>query len=141
MRTHVDYMDAMAFAVKKTLEGRISPLNFMLILGFISSLVLLYSSLQVHFDNLASNIESEQRMKQMLIEEKAYLTANLNNLTSPERIIPLVTRLGMQAGTADDVRRIAYYENPELYRKEAGFWAQNDKAAGQGEMPVAKAED
>jgi len=70
----------LSFIVKRALEGRISPLNFLLLLGFISSLVLLYISLHFY------------------------------DLVSAERIIPISKKLGLRAGTPHEVRRLAIYE-------------------------------
>ncbi len=140
MRTHTDYMDDAAMVIKKALEGRISPMNFLLIVGFFSSLVLLYISLHVHFQTLSGQINSGMVQAEKLGEEKILLTAEHNRLTSPDRIIPLVQELGLKAGSTEEVTRIACYDNRKQFRKEAVRWAQAGLGESGTSMPGGKLE-
>ena len=124
MKTHTDYLDAVTLVIKRALEGRISPLNFLLIVGFFSSLILLYISLHVHFQTLSGELNEEVRLRQKLNEEKIFLTAEHDRLSSPERIIPLVQELGLRAGSSEEVKRVAFYNSRKLFRKESAGWAQ-----------------
>lgn len=127
--------------IKRTLEGKISPLSFLLIVGFISSLVMLYISLHVHFQTLAGDINDNTVLRERLVEEKSRLTAEHDRLSSPERIIPLVMEQGLIAGGSDDIKRVAYYNSYKLFRKEAAWWAQA-AAAGEDEgLPHASPEN
>ncbi|MBU8922273.1 MAG: hypothetical protein KOO63_10690 [Bacteroidales bacterium] len=124
MKTHTDYLDAVTLVIRRALEGRISPLNFLLIVGFFSSLVLLYISLHVHFQTLSGELNDEVRLKQKLTEERIFLTAEHDRLSSPERIIPLVKELGLRAGSSEEVKRVAFYNSRKLFKKESAGWAQ-----------------
>lgn len=141
MRTHTDYLNTVVHVVRRTLEGRISPLNFLLILGFFSSLVLLYISLHVHYATISENIHRDTVQREKLIEEKIYLTAEHNKLTSPERIIPLVRELGLRAGQADEVTRVAYYRNQKEYSEPENHWAQSGIFGSITDLPGTEPEN
>ncbi len=140
MRTHTDYLDGAAMVIKKALEGRISPVNFLLIVGFFSSLVLLYISLHVHFQTLSGQINSGVLRADKLSEEKIFLTAEHNRLTSPDRIIPLVQELGLKAGSMEEMKRVACYDDRKQLRKEAAWWAQAGVTGSDTYMPAGKPE-
>jgi len=99
--------------IKKALEGRIGPMNFILLLGFVSSLLLLYISLHFYFFNISEQIELCTEREKVLMNESARLQTEYNDLTSPERIIPLAKKLRMRASTPEEVERLAVYEEGE----------------------------
>lgn len=109
--------------IKRALEGNVSPLNFVLILGFFSSLVLLYIALHVHCYAVSQDINESSDELEILTDRNAVLTARYNDLVSPDRIIPLAEEMGMRPGTPDEVRRFALYENLEGRPHRAEEWA------------------
>ncbi len=140
MKSHSHYLNIVSIVVRNTFEGRLSPLNFLLLLGFFSSLVMLYISLHVHFHSLSERISEGEERRKMLREEKIYLTAEHDKLTSHERIIPIVQNLGFRAGYSNEINRVALYDDRKQFRREAPFWAQA-QAAGIGvSMPPGKPE-
>lgn len=96
--------------IKRALEGRIGPMNFILLLGFVSSLLLLYISLHFYFFNISEQIELCTEREKALMNESARLLTEYNDLTSPERIIPLAKKLRMRASTPEEVERLAVFE-------------------------------
>ncbi|MCK4237407.1 MAG: hypothetical protein KAX38_09840 [Candidatus Krumholzibacteria bacterium] len=119
MSTGNIYLSGISLIVKRALQGRVSPLNFLLILGFFSSLVLLYISLHVQFFTISSDISEGSERRELLMDQNVRLTAVHNELTSPDRIIPIAKQFGMRAGSPDEIRRLALYKNREFYEKEA----------------------
>jgi hypothetical protein len=95
--------------IKKILEGRISPLNFLLILGFLSTLVLLYVSLHVHFLSVSRDIRDCREKLLMLRDQKARLTTRYNEMISPGQIIPAAKQLGLKPGDPGEIIRFALY--------------------------------
>ena len=93
--------------VKRALEGRITPLTFLLILGFFSTLVLLYISLHVYFFNISNEISASSERVDTLMDANVRLMASYNVLAAPGRIIPMARDLGMRAGATEEVRRFA----------------------------------
>ncbi len=124
MRTDAGLMNNLSLIVKKALDGRVSPFNFLLLLGFISSVVLLYISLHVHFSTLSANISYGFQQREDLRDQKNFLTAEYNRLISPERIIPLALEDGLKAGSPGEISRLAFYENADQMLKPASGWAQ-----------------
>ncbi|HER43024.1 MAG TPA: hypothetical protein ENO08_01020 [Candidatus Eisenbacteria bacterium] len=96
--------------IKKALEGRIGTMNFILLLGFVSSLLLLYISLHFYFFNISEQIELCTEREKALMNESARLLTEYNDLTSPERIIPLAKKLRMRASSPEEVERLAVFE-------------------------------
>ncbi len=111
--------------IKKALEGRIGPMNFILLLGFVSSLLLLYISLHFYFFNISEQIELCTEREKVLMNESARLLTEYNDLTSPERIIPLAKKLHMRASRPAEVERLAVFEDG---KREGGTpaWARAD---------------
>ena len=70
MNTVQKYINHLSMMVKKALEGKMGPFNFLIILGFFSSLVLLYISLHVHLDGISTRIDEGARQRQILEDEK-----------------------------------------------------------------------
>jgi cell division protein FtsL len=97
--------------IKKALEGRIGPMNFILLLGFVSSLLLLYISLHFYFFNISEQIELCTERENALMNESARLLTEYNDLASPERIIPLARKLRMRASMPEEVERLAVFED------------------------------
>ncbi|MBN2072072.1 MAG: hypothetical protein JW814_11515 [Candidatus Krumholzibacteriota bacterium] len=140
MKSKKNYVDHVSIVLRRTFEGKLSPMNFLLILGFFSSLVMLYISLHVHFYSLSEKISEGEERVEMLREEKIYLTAEQDRLTSHERIIPIVQDLGFRAGYSSEINRVALYEDHRKFSNEAPFWAQA-QAAGIGlSSPLFKPE-
>jgi hypothetical protein len=101
----------LAGLIRKALEGRVSPLNFLLLLGFFSTLVLMYISLHVYFFSLSNEVASCRERLEYQMDLNARLTAEYNRLVSPARIIPLAVDLGLRAGSYDEVERFAIRED------------------------------
>ena len=108
--------------VRRALEGNISPLNFALVLGFFSSLVILYIALHVHCYTVSEGITESTERLELLLDQNAFLTARYNDLVSPERIIPLVEQMGMRPGNPEQVRRFALYEYDGREPEEIERW-------------------
>ena len=110
MKTNSGHSYGISLIIKKTLEGRVGPLNFILLLGFVSSLMLLYISLHFYFYNISEEIEKGLEREKILMNENVRLVRLYNDLSSPERVIPLAKKLDMRASTADEVERLAVFE-------------------------------
>jgi cell division protein FtsL len=110
MNTSSAYSYGLSLIIKRTLEGRVGPLNFILLLGFISSLMLLYISLHFYFYNISEQIEKGLEREKTLTNENVRLVRMYNELSSPERVIPLAKKLGMRASTPNEVERLAVFE-------------------------------
>ncbi len=93
--------------MKRVLEGRISPLQFIMLIGSFSTLVLLYISLHVCFFNLSTEIAAESDRAEALMESNVRLMARYNELAAPGRIIPLARENGMRPGAHEEVQRLA----------------------------------
>jgi hypothetical protein len=109
--------------VKRAIEGRVSPVSFLLVLGFLSSLVLLYISLHVYFFNVSNDIVASREKLDYLMDRNARLTAQYNELAAPGRIIPMAKDLGMRAGSSDEVHRLALQKNG-VPGDQAPAWAE-----------------
>jgi hypothetical protein len=122
--------------LRRALEGRMGPFNFLVILGTFSSLMLLYISLHVHLDGISTRIEEETRLRQSLEAEKIHLMQRKNELVSAARIIPLAEEAGLQPGDPDQIHRVAYCEPDELTEEVIARWALR---GGQGSLPSTPA--
>jgi cell division protein FtsL len=109
--------------VKRMLEGRVSPVSFLIVLGFFSSLVLLYISLHVYFFNVSNDIVTSRERLDYLMEQNVRLTARYNELAAPSRIIPMARELGMRAGSSDEVHRLALGRDGDAVR-QSPTWAE-----------------
>ncbi len=109
--------------VKRALEGRVTPLTFLLILGFFSTLVLLYISLHVYFFNISNDIAASSERVDALMDANVRLMASYNVLASPGRIIPMARDLGLRAGATEEVQRLALRIDASSDREEPS-WAQ-----------------
>jgi hypothetical protein len=109
--------------IKRALEGNVSPLNFVLVLGFFSSLVLLYIALHVHCYTVSQDLNENAERLELLMDQNAFLTAQYNALVSPDRIIPLVEQMGMRPGTPDEMRKFALYEYRDRKVRDVEQWA------------------
>ena len=123
MQSNTRDSSRMYLFVKRALEGRISPVSFLLILGCLSSLVLLYISLQVHFYNVSNEIVASREKLDYLMDRNVRLTARYNELASPGRIIPMAQELGMRAGSSEEVHRLALHKDGSL-GDQAPAWAE-----------------
>ncbi len=136
MGTGKRYIDHLSMIVKRALEGKMGPFNFLIILGFFSSLVLLYISLHVHLDGISKQIEEGARLSKSLKDERICLMSTRNRLASAERIIPLAEAAGMQPGVPDQIHRIAYYDIDEITDDDMARWALK---GGEGSLPSTPA--
>lgn len=125
MSTSKAHSYGLSLFIKRTLEGRIGPMNFILLLGFVSSLLLLYISLHFYFFNISEQIELCTERERALMNESARLLTEYNDLTSPERIIPLAKKLRMRASTPEEVERLAVFEEG-LKDGKSPAWARAD---------------
>jgi hypothetical protein len=130
------YINHLSMMLKKVLEGKMGPFNFLIILGFFSSLMLLYISLHVHLDGISTKIEEGTRLRQTLEDEKISLMTRRNELVSAERIIPLAEAAGLQPGAPDQIHRVAYCEPDELTEEVIARWALR---GGEGGIPSTPA--
>ena len=85
-------------------------MNFILLLGFVSSLLLLYISLHFYFFTISEQIELCTEREKVLMNESARLLTEYNDLSSPKRILPLAEKLHMRASTPEEIERLAVYE-------------------------------
>jgi hypothetical protein len=123
MSTNTGYPSGPYTIFKRALEGRVTPLTFLLILGFFSSLVLLYISLHVYFFNISNDIVASSERVDGLMDTNVRLMAVYNELAAPARIIPMAQALGMRAGSTDEVRRLALRFDAKSVHGEPS-WAQ-----------------
>ncbi len=136
MNTVQRYINHLSMMVKKALEGKMGPFNFLIILGFFSSLVLLYISLHVHLDGISTRIDEGTRQRQILEDERINLISRMNELTSAERIIPLAEASGMHPGSPDQIHRVAYCEPGEMTKDDRARWALRGGEAGLPSTPA-----
>jgi len=123
MNANTGYPSGLFLVVKRALEGRVTPLTFLLILGFFSSLVLLYISLHVYFFNISNDIVASGERVDALMDANVRLVAVYNELASPGRIIPMAQGFGLRAGSTDEVRRLALRLDAKSVHGEPS-WAQ-----------------
>jgi len=123
MNANTGYPSGLYTIVKRALQGRITPLTFLLILGFFSSLVLLYISLHVYFFNISNDIAASSKRVDALRDTNVRLMAAYNELSAPGRIIPMAQGLGLRAGATDEVRRLALRFDAKSVHGEPS-WAQ-----------------
>ena len=117
--------------IRRALEGNMSSFNFALVLGFFSSLVILYIALHVHCYTVSEDLTKNTEKLELLMDQNAFLTARYNDLISPDRIIPLVEQMGMRPGSPEEVRKFALYEYPDKAPQEIKRWATVITAEGQ----------
>lgn len=139
MRTRTRY-GGISTLFRKALEGRIGTLNFLIVLGFLSSLLLLYISLHVHAESVTTRIDECRKRCDMLRDEKTYLMAERNELSRAERILPLVERIGLVPGSADQVHRVACYEPGRDGDTVEIHWASGASAASAATAPARLSE-
>ncbi|GEM_PF-3025389 len=124
MNRNKGYSFGITYLIRRALEGRISSLGFLVVLGFFSSLVLLYLALHVHFIGISRDINEISERVKILKERNVCLKAEYNDLISPERIIPIVQGFGMRPGSPDEMRRFAVYQDYRIGESEAAGLAQ-----------------
>lgn len=124
MRKNAAHSLSISWIIRRALEGNISPLSYLIILGFFSSIVLLYVSLRVHFSNISGEISTSHTRLERVMNTNAQLLARYNDLTSYERIIPIAKEMGLRACSQEDVKRLTLYEKEQFDEKEAAGWEQ-----------------
>ena len=102
--------------VSRMFSGKISQLNFLILLGLTASLAMLYIGLHVYSYSLSEEISGSLKKRTFLREKKVWLLADYNRLIAPERIIPEVERMGMKQGSSMDVNKLTLYRNKRLFR-------------------------
>ena len=103
----------LSLIIKKTIEGRVGPLSFILLLGFVSSVLLLYISLGFHIFSISEQLDAASEREKMLQNENGRLRSTYNELTSREKIIPYAELLDMRECTSGEVERLAVYEQDD----------------------------
>jgi len=107
MNQRADCPSGVYLFIKRALEGRMTPLTILLVVGFFSSLILLYISLGVYFFNMSNDIVASHERLDVLRDANVRLTAVYNDLAAPGRIIPMAQGFGMRAGSSGEVQRLA----------------------------------
>lgn len=105
--------------IKRILEGRITPVNFLILVGFAASLALLYICLHVYSYTLSEQVNSASSRARFLREKKIWLMADYNKLTSPEKIIPEVQKMGMRPGSSVDISELTLYRRSRPFEGDA----------------------
>jgi len=114
--------------VQRILTGKITPFSFLILLGFIASLTLLYIYMQVHCSSLSERINSCSREMRSLRKQNIRLTVEYNQLIKPERIIPRALKLGMKRGSSHSISDLTLERNQRLFREKR---AENSLAESQ----------
>lgn len=125
---------------RRAVEGRIGPLNFLIVLGSLSSLLLLYISLYVHAEALTMRIEEGRKRRDMYRDRKTTLIDVRNELACAERILPLARRIGMVPGSADQIHRVACDEPAGDGAVVDVHWASGPPASAAGAVSSRLAE-
>lgn len=102
--------------VNRVLEGKISQLNFLILLGFAATLAMLYIGLHVYSYSLSEGISSCSKKCNFLREKKVWLMADYNRLIAPERVIPEVEKMGMKQGSSLNINELTLYRNHQLFK-------------------------
>ena len=113
MSKHSTDLFGLSLIIKKAIEGRVGPLSFILLLGFVSSLLLLYISLGFHIFSISEQLDAAIEREKMLQNENGRLKSTYNELTSREKIIPYAELLDMRECTSGEVERLAVYEQDD----------------------------
>ena len=114
--------------VQKILTGKITPFNFLVLLGFIASLSLLYIYMQIYCSSLSDRINSCTTEMRSLRKENIKLMVEYNQLIKPERIIPMALKLGMKRGSSHSINDLTLERNQRLFREKR---AENTLAGSQ----------
>ena len=112
----------LSLIMKKAIEGRVGPLSFILLLGFVSSVLLLYISLGFHIFSISEQLDAAIEREKMLQNENGRLRSTYNDLTSREKIIPYAKLLEMRECTSGEIERLAVYEHDDDV-ESASRWA------------------
>lgn len=102
--------------VQKILAGKITPFNFLVLLGFIASLSLLYIYMQVYSSSLSERINRSSKKLRSLRKNNIRLTVEYNSLIKPERIIPRALKLGMKRGSSYSISDLTLNRNQRLFK-------------------------
>jgi len=102
--------------VQKILAGKITPFNFLVLLGFIASLSLLYIYMQVYSSSLSERINRSSKKLRSLRKDNIRLTVEYNSLIKPERIIPRALKLGMKRGSSYSISDLTMNRNQRLFK-------------------------
>jgi len=130
-----------ALVLRRAFEGKIGALNFLIALGFLLSLLLLFVSLHVHFETVSRRIDDGTRRRNSLRDEKTRLISLRNDLVAPERILPLAEMAGLGPGSPQQVHRVACYERVIRPAGSGLFWASSDIPAVRSRTAVSAAEN
>ena len=107
----------MQVLINRVLAGKISQLNFLILLGFAATLAMLYIGLHVYSYSLSEGISSRSKKCTFLREKKIWLLADYNRLIAPERIIPEVRKMGMRQGSSMNINDLTLYRKNQLFKR------------------------
>jgi cell division protein FtsL len=130
MKTSKTDLFGLSLIIKNAVEGRVGPLSFILLLGFVSSILLLYISLGFHIFSISEQLDSAVEREHALQNENGRLRSTYNELTSREKIIPYARLLDMRECTSDEVERLAVFEKQDK-DDTASNWARAGSADAQ----------
>ena len=105
--------------VQKILTGRITPFNFLVLLGFIASLSLLYIYMQIYCSSLSEKINWSSKRMKSLRKENIRLTVEYNGMIKPERIIPRAIKLGMKRGSSYNMSDLTFNRDSGQFSSES----------------------
>ncbi|MBD3179885.1 MAG: hypothetical protein GF417_09920 [Candidatus Latescibacteria bacterium] len=105
--------------VQKILTGRITPFNFLVLLGFIASLSLLYIYMQIYCSSLSEKINWSSKRMKSLRKENIRLTVEYNGMIKPERIIPRAIKLGMKRGSSYNMSDLTFNRDSGQFSRES----------------------
>ncbi len=100
--------------LKRTVQGRITSVNFLILVGFAATLALFYICMHVYSYTLSEQLSSASARARFLREKKIWLMADYNGLISPDKIIPEVQKMGMRPGSRVDISELTLYRNDRL---------------------------
>jgi len=105
---------SMPLIVRRTMQGRITPVNFLILVGFAATLALFYICMHVYSYTISEQLSSASARARFLREKRIWLMADYNSLISPDKIIPEVQRMGMRPGSRVDISELTLYGNDRL---------------------------
>jgi len=102
--------------ISRVLSGKISQLNFLIMLGFAATLAMLYIGFHVYSYSLSEGISDCSKRRTFLREQKIWLLADYNTLIAPAKIIPEVEKMGMRQGSSVNISELTLYRNNNLFK-------------------------
>jgi len=127
--------------VNRVLEGKISQLNFLILLGFVATLAMLYIGLHVYSYSLSEGISTCSKKCTFLREKKVWLVSDYNRLVAPERIIPEVEKMGMKQGSSMNINELTLYINHQLIKSREEVPERVTSLTGHKNTPFSSTEN